>query len=137
MSEHVDVDVIRARADEFRALLDGDAEPSDYDAMRLAFASQADIPALLDALAAARAEVEPILIGFTADVLRLTAERDAARAEVAALRERLYSLGHQWLRDQAAYPGSPEGRAAAAAVRLCKDEMAAVLAAPTDPKEKP
>jgi hypothetical protein len=53
------------------------------------------------------------------------------RTKAEALRERIFSLSLQWLRDQADYPDTEQGRAAAAAVRLCGREMLAAL----DPEE--
>lgn len=47
---------------------------------------------------------------------------------IARVREQLYALGQQWLRDQSTYPDTEQGRAAAAAVRLCKDELAREVA---------
>jgi hypothetical protein len=60
----------------------------------------------------------------------LLADPDAiGRAEAEALRNRIWSLSLQWLRDQAEYPDTKQGRAAAAAVRLCGREMVAELQA--------
>jgi hypothetical protein len=83
------------------------AQADAADAEFIAHA-RTDVPALLDALDAAEAEIERLraTCGLDRDdkhpcirveaYLRLKAERDAARAEVAALRGRIEAMADEW-----------------------------------------
>lgn len=101
-------DAIRALRQKYDRVLDGRATPETAEiALELADAMVEKVPALLDALDAAEAEnerlrgdatdLERLADTYTTEgtvivlnkILNLRAERDAARAEVAALRGRI------------------------------------------------